>query len=160
MVEKDAETERKRCVIDAEKEAQVAEIRFRQKIMEKESQQRIAAIENEIELARRRTQADAEHYSAEQRAKGNSLVFTPEYLEFKRIEALAGNTKVYFGDKIPPIFAQIGSDGAVHARGFSGSAREAKTPSGGIDGSRDDEDGPKLPDDFLRDVLGKSVVDL
>ena len=37
VVEKNAETERKRAVIEAEKEAQVAKINFEQKIMEKES---------------------------------------------------------------------------------------------------------------------------
>jgi len=37
VVEKDAETERKKAVIEAEKEAQVAKIHFEQKVMEKES---------------------------------------------------------------------------------------------------------------------------
>lgn len=45
VVEKDAETDRKRAVIEAEKEAQIAKIQFEQKIMEKVSLQRIAQIE-------------------------------------------------------------------------------------------------------------------
>lgn len=45
MVEKDAETERKKAVIEAEKEALVAKIQFDQKIMEKESLQRMSQIE-------------------------------------------------------------------------------------------------------------------
>ena len=45
VVEKDAETDRKKAVIEAEKEAQVAKIQFIQKIMEKESLQQIASIE-------------------------------------------------------------------------------------------------------------------
>ncbi len=152
-------------MIEAEKEAQVAEIRFRQKIMEKESQQRIAEIENEIELARRKTQADAEHYASEQRARGNLLVFTPEFLEYKRIEALAGNTKVYFGDKIPPMFVQVGSsDGAAQHAGDGGEPGGARTASGNVQqrlvrrrtsGDQKDDDVPNLPEDFLKDVLGK-----
>lgn len=45
VVEKDAETERKKAVIEAEKEALVAKIQFEQKIMEKESLQRMSQIE-------------------------------------------------------------------------------------------------------------------
>jgi hypothetical protein len=45
VVEKDAETERKKAVIEAEKEAVVAKIQFEQKIMEKESLQRMSQIE-------------------------------------------------------------------------------------------------------------------
>jgi erlin len=45
VVEKDAETERKKAIIEAEKEAQVAKIQFEQKIMEKESFQRMSQIE-------------------------------------------------------------------------------------------------------------------
>lgn len=45
MEEKTAETERKKAIIQAEKEAQVSKIHFEQKIVEKESLQRMAQIE-------------------------------------------------------------------------------------------------------------------
>lgn len=45
VVEKDAETDRKKAIIEAEKEALVAKIQFDQKIMEKESFQRMSQIE-------------------------------------------------------------------------------------------------------------------
>lgn len=48
VVEKDAETERKKAVIEAEKEALVAKIQFDQKIMEKESLQRMSQIEGKF----------------------------------------------------------------------------------------------------------------
>lgn len=51
VVEKDAETERKKAIIEAEKEALVAKIQFEQKIMEKESFQRMSQIEGEVILA-------------------------------------------------------------------------------------------------------------
>ncbi|CAG0920361.1 unnamed protein product [Notodromas monacha] len=143
VVEKDAETERKRSVIEAEKEAQVAEIRFRQKIMEKESQQRIAEIENEIELARRRTASDSDTYAAAQRATSNKLVLTPEYLELRRIEALASNTKIYFGDKLPSAFVEIA--GAV-----GGGERMHRV----FKGDPETDEVPDLPRDFVNTVLG------
>jgi erlin len=48
VVEKDAETDRKKAIIEAEKEAQVAKIQFEQKIMEKESFQRMSQIEGKF----------------------------------------------------------------------------------------------------------------
>lgn len=48
LVEKDAETDRKKAIIEAEKEASVAKIHFGQKIMEKESLQRMAQIEGRV----------------------------------------------------------------------------------------------------------------
>jgi len=48
VVEKDAETERKKAIIEAEKEALVAKIQFDQKIMEKESLQRMSQIEGKF----------------------------------------------------------------------------------------------------------------
>merc|ERR1719233_1591682 len=52
VVEKEAETDRKKAVIEAEKEAHVAKIQYERMIMEKESNQKIAEIEDSIHLAR------------------------------------------------------------------------------------------------------------
>merc|ERR1719481_1137126 len=62
VIEKDAETERKKAVIEAEKEAQVAKIQYERMIMEKESNQKIAEIEDSIHLAREKAKSDAEFY--------------------------------------------------------------------------------------------------
>lgn len=47
-MEKEAETERKRAIIEAEKQAQVSKIEFEQKIMEKESIKQISVIEGKL----------------------------------------------------------------------------------------------------------------
>lgn len=109
MVEKDAETERKRAIIEAEKEAFVAKIQYEQKIMEKESLQRIAQIEDEMHLARQRSHADAEFYNLQQQAEANKLLHTPEFRELKKYESLAQNSKVYFGNEIPQTFLHANS---------------------------------------------------
>lgn len=106
-MEKDAETERKKAVIEAEKEAQVAKIQFQQKIMEKESLQRIAQIEDEMHLATQKSRANADYYRLQQQAEVNKMLHTPEYLELKKYEALAHNTKVYFGSDIPQTFVSL-----------------------------------------------------
>ncbi|KAJ8931827.1 hypothetical protein NQ314_015223 [Rhamnusium bicolor] len=104
VVEKDAETERKKAIIEAEKEAQVAKIQYEQKIMEKESLQRISEIDDEMHLARQKSHADAEFYKHQQQAEVNKLLHTPEYLELKKYESLSQNSKVYFGNEIPHTF--------------------------------------------------------
>lgn len=108
VVEKDAETERKKAIIEAEKEAQVAKIQFEQKIMEKESLQRMAQIEDEMHLARQRSRSDAEFYQSKRQAEANNLLLTPEYLELKKFQALAQNNKVYYGTNIPNMFVHGG----------------------------------------------------
>lgn len=108
MVEKDAETERKKAIIEAEKEAQVAKIQYDQKIMEKESLQRISHIEDEMHLATQKSRANAEFYKLQQQAEVNKFLHTTQYLELKKYDALAQNTKVYFGNDIPQTFVTVG----------------------------------------------------
>lgn len=110
VVEKDAETERKKAIIMAEKEAQVAKIQYEQKIMEKESLQRIAQIEDEMHLARQKSHADAEFYKLKQQAEVNKMLYTPEFLEMKKYESLAQNSKVYFGNRIPQMYVSGSCD--------------------------------------------------
>merc|ERR1719418_176742 len=95
VIEKDAETERKKAVIEAEKEAQVAKIRYEQNILEKESLQKMETINDEVHLAKERSRADAEFYKIQKLAEANRLLLTKEYLDLKKIEAMSVNNKVY-----------------------------------------------------------------
>merc|ERR1719410_1466700 len=104
VIEKDAETERKKAVIEAEKEAQVAKIRYEQNIQEKESMQKMEAINDNVHLAKEKSRADAEFYKIERSATANKLLLSKEYLELKKIEAMSVNNKVYFGPDIPNMF--------------------------------------------------------
>ena len=104
VVEKEAETARKKAVIEAEKEAHVAKIGYERKIMEKESIQKMEEIEDSIHLARERSKSDAEYYKIQKQAEANKLLFTKEYLELKKYEATLSNRKVYFGPSIPNMF--------------------------------------------------------
>lgn len=113
VVEKEAETGRKKAVIEAEKNAEVAAILTRQQLLEKEGAQRAAAIEDEIVLHRARYAADAEAYAAQQRAEANAALLTPAFLALRSVEALGASTRVYFGPSIPPMF--VDPAGAVAA---------------------------------------------
>ncbi|XP_063696268.1 erlin-1-like [Culicoides brevitarsis] len=104
VVEKNAETDRKKAVIEAEKVAQVSKIQYEQKIMERESQKRIEAIENEIQAEKLKTQTDTEFYRVQKQAEANKLLLTREYLELVKYQSLSNNNKIYYGEKIPNIF--------------------------------------------------------
>lgn len=104
VIEKDAETDRKKAVIEAEKEAQVAKIKYEQNILEKESLATMETITDTIHLAKERARTDAEFYKIQKQAEANQLLITSQYLEMKKIEAIATNNKVYFGPDIPNMF--------------------------------------------------------
>lgn len=104
VVEKDAETERKKALIEAEKVAAVAKIQYEQKIMEKESLRRISEIEDEMHFAKEKRRAEAEYFSKKQLSEANKMLLTKEFLELKKFEAIASNNKIYFGTDIPNMF--------------------------------------------------------
>merc|ERR1711997_119419 len=86
VVEKEAETERKKAVIEAEKEASVAKIQYERKILEKESLQKMAKIEDEMHLAKEKSRTDAEYYRIKREAESNGLLLTKEYLDLKNLK--------------------------------------------------------------------------
>lgn len=115
LVEKEAETERKRAIIEAEKLASVSKISWEQKVTEKESQKRISEIEDSTLLAREKAKADAEYYRVLKEAEANKLRLTPEYLELLKFQAIANNAKVFFGSAIPEMFLDSGAAVAAAA---------------------------------------------
>merc|ERR1719445_153771 len=112
VIEKDAETDRKKAIIEAEKEAQVAKIKYEQNILEKESQQKIETLTDQMHLAKEKSKTDAEYYKIQKQAEANRLLLSKEYLELKKIEAMANNNKVYFGPDIPNMFLSSDKEGS------------------------------------------------
>ena len=104
LVEKQADTERKKAIIEADKEARVAAIHLNRTLAAKMNEQKIAEIENKMRLARVQVEADAELYRSQKEAEANALRLTPELLHLETVRALANNTKIYFGESIPNIF--------------------------------------------------------
>ncbi|XP_050238945.1 uncharacterized protein LOC130014534 isoform X2 [Mercurialis annua] len=101
VVEKEAETTKKMAISEAEKNANVSKILMEQKLMEKDSSRRQQEIENQMYMAHEKSLADAAFYRVLKEAEANKLKLTSEFLELKFIEAIANNTKIFFGDKIP-----------------------------------------------------------
>ena len=82
-------------------------------------------IDDSIHLAKEKGRTDAEFYKVkplnflfetdlisvdvlqvQKQAEANRLLLTQEFLELKRIEAMANNNKVYFGPDIPNMFIE------------------------------------------------------
>ena len=104
LVQKEAETERKRAVSEAEKRAAVNTIELGKELAEKENQQRVEAIDNDMHLARQKAQSDAEFYQASREAEANRARIPPELIQLEAVRAIGNSTKVFFGDKLPNIF--------------------------------------------------------
>lgn len=117
VVEKEAETERIRAVIEAEKAAQVSKINWEMKITEKESQKRISEIEDQATFARTKSAADAEFYRSQKESESNKLRLTKEYLEYMKYQYISKNTKVYFGNSLSGLFMDEGL--VLHAHALS-----------------------------------------
>ncbi|XP_078579223.1 erlin-2-B-like isoform X2 [Branchiostoma floridae x Branchiostoma japonicum] len=137
VVEKEAETERKKAIIEAEKQKEVSKIHFDQKVMEKESQKKMSEIEDLTEVAKQRARADAEYYTAQKQAESNQVKLTPQYIELMKYQAIAANTKLYFGTDIPSMFfetkegAQADSAKVAAASNTAQDDSSSKKSSGG-----------------------------
>ena len=73
----------------------MAKIKYEQNIQEKESMQKMEAINDNVHLAKEKSRADAEFYKIERSATANKLLLSKEYLELKKIEAMSVNNKVF-----------------------------------------------------------------
>lgn len=101
VAEKEAETQKKIAINEAEKNAHISKIKMEQKLMEKDSARREEEIANSMYMAREKSLADADFYRTLKEAEANKLMLTPQYLELKFIEAITNNSKIFFGNKVP-----------------------------------------------------------
>jgi len=123
VVEKEAETERKRAVIEAERDAETSALRGAMAVAEVESQRKVAEIQDAIAAQAMRSEAEAKLFAAEKSAEGNAKLLTREFLDLQYVQALGANSKIYFGDSIPAMFTDNHPDqlakgaAAAHAQG-------------------------------------------
>lgn len=95
------------AVIHAEREANVTIINTRKLIEKKKGEQEIAHIEDQMQLAKRKAEADAHKYALEKEAEALHQKLTEPYLRYVLFTSLANSTKIYFGEKIPTIFSDM-----------------------------------------------------
>merc|ERR1719458_1840735 len=129
VVEKEAETDRKRAVIEAEKEAAVAKIQYDRHILEKESVQKMERIDDTIHLDKEKSKTDAEYYRIAKQAEANKLLLTTQFLELRRYETMSANQKVYFGPNIPSTFVNMAPDNCGATLAAAAAASSSTTGS-------------------------------
>jgi len=115
VIEKEAETERRKAKIEAEKVAEVSSIKKQQEIMEQEALRNISRITDDMHLARERAATDAKTYRIMQEAIANEKLLTPAFLEYQRYLHVANNTKIFFGPSIPTMLGSSAVDTAPAA---------------------------------------------
>ena len=91
-----------------------AEAAANRAVIEAEGKLRVAQKEAEAHLATEKAKSDAESYRKIEEAKANQYLFTKEYLDFSRHQAIAENSKVYFGELPPTIWSANGLGMSVH----------------------------------------------
>jgi len=101
VVEKEAQTERKRAVIEAQKVAAVSKINMEKNVAEKEAFATMAAIEDEMHISREKAKTDSAFYKAAKEAEANSLLMTGQFLQLTKVQSLAANAQLVFGNEIP-----------------------------------------------------------
>ncbi|XP_023029347.2 erlin-2-B [Leptinotarsa decemlineata] len=104
VLEKEAEVEMIRATLKAEKEARLESIRLEKRLIELELLRKIALIENEIHAARQKNLVDEEIYKLQRQAEINNILYTPEYIEVKKYEAITCNPKIMRGADITNVF--------------------------------------------------------
>jgi len=104
VVQKEAETERKRATIEAQMLADVSKIKMEKQIAVNRAEQEIQTILDKVHINKERARSDAQYYAAMKEADANGKLLTGNYLEYIRIQSLSNNTKIYFGDKIPEMY--------------------------------------------------------
>ncbi|KAK9915129.1 hypothetical protein WJX75_005056 [Coccomyxa subellipsoidea] len=104
---REAETEHRRAVMIAEKEAETSRIHMQQLLAERQAEQMRETIQNEMYLAKQRMLADSDFYRTTREAEANKAKLTPEYIQVAFMQAIANNTKLYFGEKLPNMLLDL-----------------------------------------------------
>lgn len=95
------------CLPQEEKRAAVSTIHRSQLLAERQSDQQQEIVMNAIFTARQQAVVDAEVYRMERESAANVLRLTPEFLQLAWTQAIANNTKIYFGSKLPDMDARL-----------------------------------------------------
>jgi regulator of protease activity HflC (stomatin/prohibitin superfamily) len=103
-VEREAEAQRKKAVMEAEKQFAVEKIVSEKRISEKEAERDLFSIEDDMMVARAKAQADAAFDSAVKQSASDKLLLTDEYLRLLKVEGMLSNSRFYLGSDIPTNF--------------------------------------------------------
>eukprot|EP00658_Telonema_sp_P-2_P017669 TRINITY_DN16884_c0_g4_i2.p1 TRINITY_DN16884_c0_g4~~TRINITY_DN16884_c0_g4_i2.p1 ORF type:complete len:209 (+),score=75.98 TRINITY_DN16884_c0_g4_i2:416-1042(+) len=103
VVEKNAQNERERAKIEAQKLLDVSVIDGGRRVKEKQALMETQQIANEMYLAREKAHADSQFYVDSKQADSNNQRLTPELVRKQTFEALMNKAQIVFGDRVPNV---------------------------------------------------------
>jgi len=101
VIEKKAETEHLKSIIEAEMESEVNAIKMKQKLLEKRTYETLERLEDEINIAREKALTDAKFYRSTKLSDANQLKLTETYIQHETYQRLKETKKVYMGEDLP-----------------------------------------------------------
>jgi regulator of protease activity HflC (stomatin/prohibitin superfamily) len=104
VVEREAQTEREKAKIEAEKVAAVNVINMERVIAEKVARKELEQITSEMHVAKSKALADAEFYKVSKQAESNKEKLTREFVSLEMFKYATENATLYFGDALPSVF--------------------------------------------------------
>lgn len=110
VVEKMAETQRKKELIMAKQLQAVSNIEMETELLVKKAYQTMEALENQIQTAKNKAVADAEYYKMTKMATANTLKLTKPYLKLELYRAIEAQPKFFFGDLNNMFNTSLGND--------------------------------------------------
>merc|ERR1712216_143598 len=113
VVARQAETEREKAKIEAEKAAAVAAIENDRQVAEKLGKKEVELINTQMHIDRTKAAADAQYYQVTKEAEGNKAILTPEYVRLEAFKHGVANAKMFFGDAIPTMLMANAASGAA-----------------------------------------------
>ena len=78
--------------------------------------QKMETINDHVHLAKEKSKTDAEFYKIQKQAEANKLLLSKEYLELKKVEAMATNNKVRILFTMVPLYNHLLPLGLLWAR--------------------------------------------
>merc|ERR1712080_119154 len=104
-------TEELKAVADANRTKIVEGINIEKKILQKQGDKQISALENQIHKEREENKANITNYAKTKLAEANALLFNNEgYVQLEMAKSLSTNTKFFFsgeGSPLGSVFAKI-----------------------------------------------------
>jgi len=97
------QTEELRAIANARRQKAVLEITLQEKLLQKEGEQNVSRLNNDIIREKEQNLANIEKFKKETAAAANKALYSKEYVQLQMAMSLANNTKFYFSGETSPL---------------------------------------------------------
>ena len=108
VVVKEAETNKAKATVEAQKAAEISEITMAKRLAEKAKYAEMEGIADEMSTNQMIANADASYYTKMQAAEGNRARLSPRYLREQLLRRMANTTKRFYGKNLGDVLGNFG----------------------------------------------------